>query len=335
MTAAVRPDAILGELHNLWITLGNDAEAEGKDGVLRACSMTLIVAMDEAEAPAPVGETIAEVMPEHPSRAIILRHRVSETVFLDAKVSAQCWVPLGQRRQICSEQIEITSSSASLVSVPGLVLPLLAPDLPVVVWCRCARLFDLPAFQQIAELSGKLIVDSAQLGAAGASLNKLREARSGRAIADLAWTRLTPWREAIAQLFESHVCQSGRDRLSELLVSYGGGAVPAVGWYIAAWLSSALRWTDASGRLRFDPDPRAKQGELNRLVLSGSGLTLRVARTGEQVLTADINGGVQRTFLPAARESRTIARELSVSGRDPVFERALEDACWIAGEAKV
>ena len=46
-------------------------------------------------------------------------------------------------QQICSEGIEMTADAANLGEVAQLLLPLIVPDLPVVLWCRgIAILFD-------------------------------------------------------------------------------------------------------------------------------------------------------------------------------------------------
>ena len=78
-------------------------------------------------------------MPEHPSRAIVIRFRAEDQRALAARVFAQCWMPFGHRQQICCEQIEITASDASLPDLAAVVLPLTVPDLPVILWCRSPR----------------------------------------------------------------------------------------------------------------------------------------------------------------------------------------------------
>ena len=78
----VTADSILHELHDLWVNAGHAHEAPGPAGglphgeVLRACTMTLFVLADEADDPAAIWELLAALMPQHPSRAILLRfHR--------------------------------------------------------------------------------------------------------------------------------------------------------------------------------------------------------------------------------------------------------------------
>jgi glucose-6-phosphate dehydrogenase assembly protein OpcA len=75
-------------------------------------------------------------MPEHPARAILVRLSGAGDRSLAERVYSQCWMPFGQRRQICCEQVEITASDAALADLQSVVLPLTVPDLPLIVWCR-------------------------------------------------------------------------------------------------------------------------------------------------------------------------------------------------------
>src|SRR4051812_26404224 len=104
MSATIQPDRILRELSELWVGFGKQ-DGDQSTGVLRACAMTLIVVADAKEDAAAVGETLALLMRDHPSRAIVVRVVEQYKPELEARVFAQCWMPLGHRRQICCEQI--------------------------------------------------------------------------------------------------------------------------------------------------------------------------------------------------------------------------------------
>ena len=114
MSATINPDRVLHELSDLWVSLGKH-DGDESTGVLRACAMTLVVLAEAAEDANAIGETLAALMREHPSRAIVIRIADSTEPALEAKVLAQCWMPFGQRRQICCEQIEISASNPSLL----------------------------------------------------------------------------------------------------------------------------------------------------------------------------------------------------------------------------
>src|SRR5436853_6297522 len=158
VSSTIQPGTILSELSELWGSLGKESEPGQSSGVLRACAMTLVTAVDESEDATSVWSTVAALMPEHPSRAIVIRFRQSLARELSARVFSQCWMPFGQRRQICCEQIEISASDASLPDLPAVIVPLAVSDLPVILWCRGARLFELPDFALLANIAHQLVL---------------------------------------------------------------------------------------------------------------------------------------------------------------------------------
>ena len=95
MTVAVSAERVIKELHELWRSLA-EAQPEGHPpAVVRACSMTLIVAANDAEDCESAGEVLASIMREHPSRAIVLRVNGNGEHLLEHRVAAQCWKPFG------------------------------------------------------------------------------------------------------------------------------------------------------------------------------------------------------------------------------------------------
>src|ERR1700674_5120373 len=204
MSATVAPDHILKELADLWVSLGKQGQYEGGAGVLRACSMTLVVLAEESDDMMALGETIAALMPEHPARAIVVRLSGAGERALTERVYSQCWMPFGQRRQICCEQIEITASDASLPDLPAVIVPLAVADLPVILWCRGSRLFSLPEFPELTKVAHKVVLDAAQFPDPVELLRQIAEhSRQGHVFGDLAWTRLMRWRELVSQIFEN------------------------------------------------------------------------------------------------------------------------------------
>ena len=158
MSTTVAPEKILKELADLWTTSMGD---QGEAGVLRACSMTLLVMAEAADDASALGETIAALMPQHPARAILIRLQGAGERALSERVYQQCWKPFGQRQQICCEQIEITVSDAALADLPSVLLPLVVADLPVMLWCRSPRVVAKPEFREIAKVATRIVLDSA------------------------------------------------------------------------------------------------------------------------------------------------------------------------------
>src|SRR5712692_9107112 len=155
----IDPEKIRKRLDEVWAGLGRQASAENHE-VMRACALTLIAVVDAGGPSDGASETLAELMRQHPSRAILVRLAAVENDILEADVEARCWMPFGARRQICSEVIAIDCSEKTLGDVPGVILSLVVADLPVVLWCASDRARQLPAFASLAQPAGRIILDS-------------------------------------------------------------------------------------------------------------------------------------------------------------------------------
>jgi glucose-6-phosphate dehydrogenase assembly protein OpcA len=326
MPGALSADRILREVNELWVSLDRQAHAESGAGVQRSCTMTLVVAAEESEDAAGVGETIAALMPEHPARAISIRLRGAARSALTERVYAQCWQPFGQRRQICCEQIEIGVSDADLAEIAPVLLALAAPDLPLIVWCRSSRLAAMPEFERIAALARKVLVDTTAFADVKAALARFAEAAvRGVVIGDLAWTRLTRWRSVLSQVFEN---RSYLERLAGIrtVAVVWGGAYEALAWYMAAWLQDAL--ADAGVRAAVSLTEEGAEN-LIRVELAGEGLHLRLAREGER-LVVTVNDLSSCTSLTQPSDYLLLREELVIARRDAVFERSLASAARLA-----
>src|SRR5260370_32983236 len=98
MGATLQPDRILHELSELWVSLGKQ-NGDESTGVLRACAMTLVVVAEAQEDAAAVGETLALLMREHPTRAVGIRVGDSVEPELKARGFAHSWMPSGTRHR--------------------------------------------------------------------------------------------------------------------------------------------------------------------------------------------------------------------------------------------
>ena len=321
MSAALSPDRILRELSDLWTGTAATGEGDSRQGVLRACTMTLVVLSDEGDDFSALGETVAALMPEYPARAILIRLHPDGPRSLSERVYAQCWMPFGQRRQICCEQIEITASDAALADLPGVVLPLAVADLPVILWCRATRLLGMPVFSQIAAMATRVILDSAAMPDPRATLGRLADASARVAIGDLAWTRLTRWREMLAQVFENRERLAHIAAIARVRVAFGG-TYETGARYMAAWIADALRQAGAAPQAAVEPDPAVPT---LRVELSGGGLSVTLHRE-EQRLVVVIDGASQCTNLPQPGDYILMREELALPRHDSVFERTLATA---------
>jgi glucose-6-phosphate dehydrogenase assembly protein OpcA len=328
----IAPDRILHEMADLWVSLGK--QGEGEAGVLRACSMTLVVAAEESDDAQAIGETLAALMPEHPSRAIVLRFRTGDARALSSRVFAQCWMPFGHRRQICCEQIEIVASDASLPDLPAVLMALKVPDLPVILWCRSARLFGLPGFAQLSAITQKVVLDSGTFSDQARALKEMNDqAAAGCSLADLSWTRLTRWRELIAQIFENRAQLANLPSVSEILISHHGVATPVTAFYLAAWLMDGLGMVGAHPQVEFHSDGGEPVWRFSRVELrarNSADAIASIALAEGHAAEVRTGGLVSKALLPALTDYALMREELSIPGRDPAFDSALTAAAKLA-----
>jgi glucose-6-phosphate dehydrogenase assembly protein OpcA len=326
MSATVAPEQILKELAQLWIDSGKQGQAETGMGVLRACTMTLLVMADSSEDTQNLGETIAALMPEHPARAIVVRLSGAGERALAERVYSQCWMPFGQRRQICCEQVEITVSDAALQDLQSVVLPLAVADLPLILWCRSSRLPQMPEFRQIAAMAQKIVFDSAASPDPAAALQRaVAVAERGVRLGDLSWTRLTRWREMLAQVFENQQNVARLPKVSKVCVEWGGSRyAPAL--YLGAWIGNSLAAVGVNPSLQI---ARAAEEDYLRIRMAGDGFAAEVARHEDRMVVT-LDGASQCTNLPQPTDYLLMREELGIVGRDPVFEKTLPSAARLA-----
>ena len=322
MGTTVEPEKVLKELSDLWAGHGNDRDATNDAGVLRACSMTLVVLAEGSDDAAALGETIAALMPEHPARAIVVRLSGAGPRALAERVQQQCWKPFGQGKQICCEQIEITASDEALADLPSVLLPLGVPDLPFLVWCRSPRLVGMPEFGQIARMATKVVLDSAAFPDIAAAVGWMAEAaHSGLTVGDLSWTRLTRWREMLSHVFDNRDYQAKLSGIGHVRVEYRR-PLGVSAWLMGAWVAGALE--DAGVKTALNVVELQEQGTQAPLhvELAGPELRVELSRQEERLVIA-VNALATCTNLPQPSDYLLMREELGIVHRDAVFERSL------------
>lgn len=327
MAAGLLPERILRQLDDLWVSFAGKDSGEGA-GVLRACAMTLIV-LTPRSAEEALGETLAALMPEHPSRLIRLELDAAAPRLVDATVTAHCWMPFGVRQQICCEQIVVTAAAAEPLA--GLTGALLAPDLPVVMWCRDPDLLQPDQARRLVELADKIIVDTS--GARPASMLPLlcRLRSEGSIVADLSWTRLTPWRAAIAQLFAAASRRRLAAKAAAVTVRHHGVEPPMRALYLAGWILECL---GGASRCTFQPLgrlPRQTESDVAGVTIEGEDLSLSIGQADGELIGIHAGGLSRYAVFPELNECRLLCEELCIEGRDPSYEAALDRAALLAG----
>lgn len=150
--------------------------------------LTLVVITDEATYYDAM-KAASAISSEHPSRVLgVIRRSPRGGPALDAQVRVG--------NNTSGEAVLLRLSGELTKHAESVVLPLLLPDSPVVVWWP-GQAPDNPADDPLGALAQRRLTDAAAARSKSAALHTVaRNYTAGDT--DLAWTRLTPWRALVA-----------------------------------------------------------------------------------------------------------------------------------------
>jgi glucose-6-phosphate dehydrogenase assembly protein OpcA len=352
--------AIEHELTALWQQASEDDEHAG---VIRSSILNLLVFVTEASEARRVDDILTEVTAAHPSRAVLmLVDREAAESKLDAQVTSRCTLPSGSSKQVCCEQVTITAAGAGIAELPSTLAPLLLADLPVYLWWRAVpRIEDKAFFRKLADISDRVIIDSALFNDPHRDLASmaavLRDTPRWTAISDLNWARLTAWRALLAAFYDVKEYRPLLDQLDQVVIEYSPmvdqAAIPPRALLLGGWLASRLGWQlqrgdanqthesagfecSSNGRsIRLEFTRTSREIEPGHLALvslrstKDESLLFSVRRSadGKRIETSVTRGdekSSQRVLsYEGLSESELIGREIQILGHDRVYEQAV------------
>jgi len=330
--ASVDVAGIEKALGQLWKQVGQAERADGCLPTARTSVLNLVVYVPHKDAASPVIEAIAGLIERHPSRTIVVvADPDAPSSSLDAIVTTNCTVSATARERFCWEQITLTAHGDAAAHAPGIVIPLLLPDLPTYLWWADSVPFGSDLFARMTALCDRVIVDSALLARPIDGLSKLaalsHAAGQDRGVSDFHWVRLTPWRGLTAQIFDKEELRPYLSRIESVRVTYGrasGGRGVAQALLLAGWLSSCLGWSPR-------PQGARLQGDIVHLEAERGGGTVVPIEIAPDDETGVAEGDVLSLTLTATL--RDVPASLAVA-RIPEDNQATT-TCSIAGSTGV
>jgi glucose-6-phosphate dehydrogenase assembly protein OpcA len=299
----------------LWDTTGTAvvralaAERRTGGAVTSGIALTLVVVTDEKDAEqAEEAATIASS--KHPMRTVIvIRRQIDAPVpRLDAEV-------LIGGRLGPGEAVVLRMYGRLALHAESVTLPLLAPDAPVVTWWLGAPP-DRISYDPLGVFADRRITDVAR---APDRLAALRQRGNDFAPGDtdLAWTRLTGWRAALASAFDG-----ARDEPTSAVV-HGDDHDPSA-LLLAGWLSSRLGFYVPIEKTPADEveDIQITFADESELVEVRDGGRLVLRRSGQPDTIAPF---------PERTEGELLAEELRRLDDDVVYAAALGTVCDLEG----
>ncbi|MET8410567.1 glucose-6-phosphate dehydrogenase assembly protein OpcA [Streptomyces sp. NPDC005195] len=164
--------------------------------------LTLVIVTDEENAYDAL-KAANEASREHPSRTLVVIRRVSRSPRDRTKSRLDAEVRLGAEAGT-GETVVLRLYGEVVDHADSVVLPLLLPDAPVVVWWPVNSPLD-PAKDPLGALAQRRVTDTYAAEAPVRELNARADAYAP-GDTDLSWTRITPWRSMLAAALDQVVC---------------------------------------------------------------------------------------------------------------------------------
>lgn len=227
------------------------AREEAGDGELprpRNCVMTL-VAVTSTDAEERRAQRVCRFIGAlHPVQAVVVRERPDvHSGRIEGWISTDVLRP----EMACAVQCELIRlhvHGAAGSHLAELLDPLLISGVPTYLWWTGTPPFGKRDLEDALRIADALVVDSARFDAPYHSFRGLHHltnsAHKSLAVGDFQWTRLSPWREAIAQFFAPLERRDFLGGISEVGIDYEGegrgNRIAAA--LVTGWMASALGW---------------------------------------------------------------------------------------------
>lgn len=225
----------------------------------------------------------------------------------DIRVSARCLLD-SNHQSVCIQEVVI--DAAGKAAAPGLWAPVLIRDIPVYALWLDTVTDHIDDLLLAWEQADGIIVDS-ELGTdeeAARVFRSLLNAHESQNLlfSDLAWRRLTPFREAVATLFDTNDAVAELQEISRVVVIN----LPATsGLLFTSWLAARLGWLVQDGREYRDAAGRTVTVETDRSTEDMAAAEARFETFDGRELSAraDGLGCVQLDRGDGSRETRVYA----------------------------
>ena len=328
------------ELGKLW--------ESSDDSKTRASLINFVIHTGDPGSLAADTEIISAIAAKHACRAILIfSNPGAPAPAAEAWINAHCHQTGKGDRQLCSEQITFRLDGESARSLPNIVFSHLDSDLPLCLWWQG----DLPEplDETLWAWVDRLIYDSAEWSNPVHQFSMVRHLsagkRKGTVLCDLNWTRLQPWRYALASLFDHAAALPRLARIDSIEIDLNHNsrtsALLLLGWFACqlGWSAdeSAGEFLAADGRhVSFSIRENGKSGRNFAVIRSeGAEFELSLGADSDFFEAAIRIPGVaeSRQILPAQRRNTTdtLLAELSRAGRHPLYTKALEKILPLLG----
>lgn len=309
---------------------------------LSASTLNFVVWIDDAARRDWIRERAGMLSAKHPSFTLVLDNtgacRGEATVTTSARDCESTVTIRGER-------VDVDVSGADAETIVAYVSALCASNVPTVLWWSGINEASREKFYALLPFVTTLLVDSSGATRDDSALRLLVGFQAEHpevTLRDLAWMRLRPWHDMIANFFDDPNLLEELYSIRALQIASGSEAEAL---YLGGWLASRLGWNatgrDAftDGRGRVVTFKRRREGEIRRVqsVCLDSEHSWYHGEVTEDPAVVRVwvegqHAREPRLFpLQAIDNASLLERAVLEPGTDEMFETALRSAATILG----
>ncbi len=314
------------------VALGGGDDVAG--GAAHVATMNFVVFIDDPAHRAWVLERAGLVAEKHPSRFIVL-----DSTDTTSGIDVSSTTREHGGAAIVNERVDIGVKPLGYDAIVSLVEELAVPDIPTFVWWTGAKFLTSRTFSGLAAMATTVLVDSSGRARDEETLRELCafvERFPSVILHDLAFMRLSPWLDIIAQFFDDPALRDDLFSLVGLEIESGSEAEAI---YLAGWLGSRLSWdvtrrdafTDRRGGIvAFATHPKGDRRRVQSVVLRARTSTYRaeLSDDDESVVCLSVSGAHEQRLgcvpLHDIENTSLIERAILDSARERIFETSLD-----------
>jgi glucose-6-phosphate dehydrogenase assembly protein OpcA len=278
-TRPVMLEHVEQELNDLWREV---SQAGGPKA--RSVMSNLIVYGEPGRDTREHEQELIDVSRLHPSRVIVVRHEPSADMAADLRIYTH-----GRGvSQFGVEHISLTTPDRE--AVPSLLRKLVIGNLPTTLWWAASHPPHARVVERLATLARQFIYDSGVFSDPVEGMRAIAPLVSQPGVdldvADLAWRRMKPIREALLQALDPSVLLRDPGSVKAISVEASESERPTA-WLFIGWMTSRLGWR-----------PVQRAGDTSRALVEFQGETGRApVKLGETSGDAELHVTIETDAL--------------------------------------
>ena len=215
--------AIIAQLQEMR----REASGGTASGSASVATMNFIVFVDDPAHREWVLERALVVVEKHPARLIVL-----DSTEATSGVDVSSGTQTRGGSVIINERVTVGVKPLDHGTIISLIAELCVPEIPIILWWSGARLLQSRTFSGLALQAQTVLVDSSGKARGEETIAELGEFLTRFAnvrLQDLAFMRLAPWQDMIAQFFDDPALREDLFSITAIQIESGSEAARALG----------------------------------------------------------------------------------------------------------